>query len=61
MRSITLKEMDVEARLMSDPPSELGRKSTVCSPIFTAVSVTSEAAMWRLVVGQTHFALFVVT
>jgi hypothetical protein len=61
VRSITSKEMDVEARLMSEPPSEVGRKSTVCSPIFTAVSVTSEAARWRLVVGHTHFDLFVVT
>jgi hypothetical protein len=59
VRSITSREMEVNARRKFEPASEVLRNNTVCSPILTAASVTSEAVSWRLVIGHSRFALFV--
>uniref|UniRef100_A0A0A9ACA6 Uncharacterized protein n=1 Tax=Arundo donax TaxID=35708 RepID=A0A0A9ACA6_ARUDO len=50
--------MEVEARRKFEPCSEVGRNNNVCSPIFTALSAISEATSCRLVIGHSHFALF---
>jgi hypothetical protein len=59
VRSITSREMEVDACCKFEPPSEVRRNNTVCSPILTAASVTSEAVSCRLVIGHSSFALFV--